>query len=181
MVLTPSTMPELGTSAPAFKLLDPKTGQWLTRDDVAGAKGLLVVFMCNHCPFVRHLEPGLLALGRDYKDSGIGIVGINANDPVAYPADAPESMAEKEYAFPYLFDETQAVAQAYSAACTPDFFLYDSELALVYRGQFDDSRPNSGLPVTGKDLRKAMDLLIAGEPISTAQRPSQGCNIKWRE
>jgi len=181
MSLTPSTMPELGTGAPPFKLLNPKTGQWLARDDVTGANGLLVIFMCNHCPFVRHIEQGLLALGRDYSDSGIGIVGISANDPVGYPDDAPERMAEKAYTFPYLFDETQTVARAYGAACTPDFFLYDGNLALVYRGQFDDSRPNSGLPVTGKDLRQAMDLLIAGQPTPLEQKPSLGCNIKWRE
>lgn len=181
MALTPSSMPELGTKAPAFELLNPKTGQWLNRDDIAGSKGLLVIFMCNHCPFVRHIEQGLLALGHDYKNSGIGIVGISANDPAGYPEDAPQRMAEKGYDFPYLFDETQAVAKDYGAACTPDFFLYDSELRLAYRGQFDDSRPNSGVPVTGRDLRQAMDLLILGQPVPEDQQPSLGCNIKWRE
>jgi thiol-disulfide isomerase/thioredoxin len=145
---------------------------------------MLVMFICRHCPFVKHLEKGLAQLGRDYNGSGVGIVAISSNDAANYPDDAPESLAEQAhtvgFSFPYLYDETQEVARAYGAACTPDFFLFDEGLKLVYRGQFDDSRPGSGIPVTGRDLRAAMDALIAGQPISPEQHPSLGCNIKWK-
>ena len=142
------------------------------------------MFICRHCPFVKHLEKGLAQLGRDYEGKGVGIVAISSNDAANYPDDAPESLAEQAhelgFTFPYLYDETQEVARAYGAACTPDFFLFDDGLKLVYRGQFDDSRPGNGVPVTGKDLRAALDALIAGQPISPEQHPSLGCNIKWK-
>lgn len=181
MALTPSNMIELGSPAPDFELPDPKTGHNLSLSEAAGNKGLLVMFICNHCPFVKHIEAGLVQLGQDYSDSGIAIVAISSNDVVSHPDDSPEKMAEKPYPFPYLYDETQAVAKAYDAACTPDFFLYDGSLKLVYRGQFDDSRPGNDTPVTGKDLRAAMDALLAGKPPLAEQKPSIGCNIKWRE
>jgi hypothetical protein len=142
------------------------------------------MFICRHCPYVRHVREGLAQLGRDYQDRDVGIVAISANDPEAYPEDAPESLAEEAreaaYTFPYLFDESQDVARAYSAACTPDFFLFDAGRALAYRGQFDSSRPGSGLPVTGEDVRGALDALLADQPVPEDQRPSIGCTIKWR-
>jgi len=184
MARTESVMLALGTSAPDFALLDVITERQTTTQAVAEPKGLLVMFICRHCPFVKHLETALAQLGRDYEDSGIGIVAISSNDAKNYPGDAPASLAEQagelRFAFPYLYDETQDVARAYDAACTPDFFLFDGGLKLVYRGQFDDSRPGTGVPITGKDLRAAMDALLAGTPISRDQRPSVGCNIKWK-
>lgn len=180
MALTPSTMVDLGSIAPDFKLPDPRNGQTVALSDLAGDKGLLVMFICNHCPFVKHVEPGLIQLARDYADKGIDIIAISANDVVSHPDDSPEKMAQKDYPFPYLYDESQAVAKAYDAACTPDFFLFDGDRKLVYRGQFDDSRPGNGVPVTGADLRAAMDALLAGRQPSTDQKPSIGCNIKWR-
>ncbi|MBL4868129.1 MAG: thioredoxin family protein [Pseudomonadales bacterium] len=180
MSLTPSTMSPLGSVAPVFKLLDPKTGGKITIDVARGDKGLLVMFICNHCPYVIHLEKALIDLGLSYQNSGLGIVAISANDVVNYPQDAPELMAKKEYCFPYLYDEDQSVAKAYDAACTPDFFLYDANLQLVYRGQFDDSRPNGSTPITGADLKDAMDLVIAEKSIASDQTPSVGCNIKWK-
>jgi thiol-disulfide isomerase/thioredoxin len=145
---------------------------------------LVVIFMCNHCPFVKHLADGLAAFAREYQPRGAAIVGINANDPGGYPDDSPERMIQEAeqrgYTFPYLFDETQEVAQAYRAACTPDFFVFDKEQKLVYRGQFDPSRPNSGKPVTGEDLRRAVDAVLAGQKPDAKQTPSIGCNIKWR-
>ena len=140
----------------------------------------LVCFICNHCPYVKHIKQGLLDLASDYLPQGVSIVAISSNDPEAYPDDAPDKMALEGYPFPYLFDETQEVARAYSAACTPDFFLFDSSRSLVYRGQFDDSRPGNGIPVTGSSLREALDALLAGEPVSPEQKPSIGCNIKWK-
>ena len=182
MARTESAMLALGTSAPDFVLTDAVSGHLVSTQAVSGPKGLLVMFICRHCPFVKHLETELAQLGRDYENSGIGIVAISSNDAANYPDDAPESLAEQArslgFTFPYLYDETQDVARAYDAKCTPDFFLFDDCLKLVYRGQFDDSRPGSGVPVTGRDLRGAMDALIAGTPISTNQRPSIGCNIK---
>jgi peroxiredoxin len=173
----------LGTPAPDFNL--PATdGRTVARDDFAAAPALLVMFICNHCPYVKHIRDGLAAFGRDYRSRGLAIVAINANDVAAYPQDRPEKMAEEAraagYAFPYLYDETQAVAKAYRAACTPDFFLFDRARRLVYRGQFDDSRPGSDHPVTGADLRAAADAVLAGREPSGAQRPSIGCNIKWK-
>lgn len=181
MARTPSTMVELGSPAAAFNLLDPTTNTWISTEAVAQPKGLLVIFMCNHCPFVKHILDGLRQLGSDYATSGIGIVAINSNDAEKYPDDAPEKMPELKLNFPYLYDETQAVAKAYDAACTPDFFLYNADLQLVYRGQFDDARPGSDIPVTGKDLRAAMDCLLEGRDIAENQVPSLGCNIKWKE
>ena len=184
MARTESAMLALGTSAPDFVLTDVVTGKLITTQAVSGPKGLLVMFICRHCPFVKHLEKALAQLGRDYADKGIGIVAISSNDADNYPDDAPESLAQQArdlgFTFPYLYDEMQDVARAYDAACTPDFFLFDDGLKLVYRGQFDDSRPGNGIPVSGKDLRAAMDALLAGTPISPEQLPSIGCNIKWK-
>jgi thiol-disulfide isomerase/thioredoxin len=184
MARTESAMLALGTSAPDFVLTDVITGRRVSMQAVSGSKGLLVMFICRHCPFVKHLERALAQLGHDYGDSGIGIVAISSNDAANYPDDAPESLAEQArllgFNFPYLYDETQDVARAYDATCTPDFFLFDGGPKLVYRGQFDDSRPGSSVPVMGKDLRAALDALIAGEPINPEQRPSLGCNIKWK-
>jgi len=182
-------MVSLGTVAPAFELKDVVSGKAVGRDDVAaGQPGLLVMFICVHCPYVKHVEEGLARIGRDYEGK-IGIVAISSNDTVEYPEDGPEEMRSQAvrlgFRFPYLFDETQEVARAYDAACTPDFFLFDRDLKLVYRGQLDDSRPRRGdhgndLPVTGKDLRAAMDAVIAGKRPDTNQRTSIGCNIKWK-
>ena len=183
MARTPSTMAPLGTPAPSFRLPDPSGRVW-SIEDFRDARGLVVAFICNHCPFVQHIRDGLAAFGRDYATRGLGIVAINSNDVASYPDDRPEKMAEEArrvgYTFPYLFDETQEVARAYDAACTPDFFLYDRERKLVYRGQFDDSRPENGKPVTGRDLRAACDAVLAGRPIAADQVPSIGCNIKWK-
>lgn len=189
MVLTPSTMPSLGMTAPDFALTDPSTGQTVTLDEIAtGPDGeprpFLVQFICNHCPYVVHLADGISQFGRDYAANGLGVVAISANDPGSHPADAPERMVEEAanrgYVFPYLFDAEQTVAQAYRAACTPDFFLFDADRSLVYRGQFDDSRPSNGVDVTGADLRAAADAVLEGNPVSAVQAPSIGCNIKWR-
>lgn len=183
MVLTASTMLELGAAAPQFSLPDVG-GKVVGLADVKGPSGLLVIFMCNHCPYVKHIQQELVAIGREYGDKGIGMVGINANDAVAHPDDSFEKMKEEAqrlgYPFPYLYDESQEVAKAYHAACTPDFFLFDAGDKLVYRGQLDDSRPGNDVPVTGRDLRQAMDTLLAGEAIVEDQQPSMGCNIKWK-
>jgi len=180
---TPSTMLELGSLAPDF-LLPDTNGKTVSRDVAAGEKGLLVIFMCNHCPFVIHVREELARLGKDYIAKGFGVVGINANDVANYPDDSPEKMAQEVkkagYTFAYLYDQSQEVAQAYRAACTPDFFLFDQDKKLVYRGQLDSSRPGNGLPVTGEDLRGAMDALLAGEAVEAKQLPSMGCNIKWK-
>jgi len=184
MALTPSTMTELGSLAPDFELLDVTSGRTLRRDAVTGEKGLLVMFICRHCPFVKHVQVELAKLGRDYAGRGIGIVAITSNDAVQYPEDGPEGSKEQArqvgFTFPYLYDETQAVAKAYDAACTPDFFLYGADQRLVYRGQLDDSRPENGKPVTGRDLRAALDAVLAGRAVAADQKPSIGCNIKWR-
>ena len=181
---TPSAMVQLGTVAPAFELADVVTGKAVGRDDAAaGMKGLLVMFICVHCPYVKHVEQELARIGNDYQGK-IGIVGVSSNDVAQYPEDGPEGMREQAQRlalpFPYLYDETQGVARAYHAACTPDFFLFDAGLKLAYRGQYDSSRPGNGLPVTGEDLRNAMDTVLAGKPVSPDQRPSIGCNIKWK-
>jgi len=180
-----STMTELGSAAPDFALSDVTTGRTVRLADFAERHGLLVMFICRHCPYVAHVREGLARLANDYVAADLAIVAISSNDPATYPDDAPESLAEEAreagYPFPYLFDETQETAKAYGAACTPDFFLYDRERRLAYRGQFDDSRPRSGLPVTGRDLCAAIDAVLAGEPVSKDQRPSVGCSIKWRE
>ena len=183
MVRTPSTMLALGTSAPDFSLVNVD-GRTLSLADVAGSRGTVVMFICNHCPFVKHVADQLAALGHDYLPQGIGVVAISSNDVATHPADSPEQMVreseERGYVFPYLFDETQAVAKAYHAACTPDFYLFDGDSHLVYRGQLDDSRPDSGIPVTGADLRRAIDAVLAGIPVPEPQKPSIGCNIKWK-
>lgn len=184
MARTESAMLALGTPAPEFSLLDVTSGERVELSGVAGPQGLLVMFICRHCPFVKHLEKGLAQLGRDYSGKGVGVVAISSNDAVNHPDDAPESLAvqarEIGFNFRYLYDETQDAARAYDATCTPDFFLFDAGLKLVYRGQFDESRPGNNVPVTGGDLRAAMDALIAGQPVNPEQKPSLGCNIKWR-
>lgn len=183
MVLTPSTMLPLGTQAPDFSLPDT-SGKTVNLADFADAPALLVIFMCNHCPYVKHVADGLASLGKEYQAKGVAVVGISSNDVKSHPDDAPARMAEEAqqrgYTFPYLYDESQAVAKAYRAACTPDFYIFDGEQQLVYRGQMDDSRPDSGKPVTGADLRAALDALLAGKPLPEKQTPSIGCNIKWR-
>lgn len=184
MARTESAMLALGTPAPHFALKDVTSGNKVDLSGAAGAKGLLVMFICRHCPFVKHLEKGIAQLGRDYSGKGMGIAAISSNDAANYPDDAPESLAEQArqlgFNFAYLYDATQEVARAYDATCTPDFFLFDADLKLSYRGQFDDSRPGNGVAVTGKDLRAALDAVIAGQPVNPDQRPSLGCNIKWK-
>ncbi len=183
MALTPSTMLPLGTAAPDFKLLDTN-GKIVALSDFAGKPALLVLFMCNHCPYVKHIRAGLAQLARDYQPRSVAIVGINSNDVANYPEDSPAKMKEEiksaGYLFPYLYDETQAVAKAYRAACTPDIYLFDKGRRLVYRGQFDDSRPGNGIPVTGKDVRAALDAVLAGKSVAPDQKPAIGCNIKWK-
>ena len=182
MAETPSTMLELGTPAPFFRLPD-LDGKLVSLDDFRG-KPLLVAFICNHCPYVKHVIDKFSELAREYQRKGVAVVAINSNDVDAYPEDSPERMrefaAKHHFTFPYLFDESQEVAKAYRAACTPDFYLFDREHKLVYRGQMDGSRPGNGVPVTGEDLTRAVELLLAGKPIPEDQRPSVGCNIKWK-
>ncbi len=182
MVKTASTMLSLGTQAPDFSLLNVD-GTSVDRAQFIG-KPLLVIFMCNHCPFVVHIRPALQKLAAEYQGKGLAVVGISSNDVAVYPQDGPDAMKEEAssagYTFPYLFDGTQEVAKAYKAACTPDIFLFDADHSLVYRGQFDSSRPGNGQPVTGADLRAACDAVLADQPVATEQRPSIGCNIKWK-
>ncbi len=183
MVKTASTMLSLGTSAPDFSLPNVD-GSTVSLSDFAGKPGLLVIFMCNHCPFVIHLRDELARFANEYREKGLAIVGISSNDVATHPDDSPEKMSEEAksagYTFPYLYDENQDVAKSYQAACTPDFFLFDRHQELVYRGQFDDSRPESGILVTGADMRAACDAVLAGQPVSQEQKPSIGCNIKWK-
>jgi peroxiredoxin len=183
MALTPSTMLPLGTLAPDFRLIGTD-GEFVALEQFRGASALLIIFLCNHCPYVKHVRQGLAQLAREYQEQGVAVIGINSNDAVAYPADNLEMMAvEKEqvgYTFPYLFDESQDVAKAYNAACTPDFYVFDREFRLVYRGQMDSSRPGNSVPVTGQDLRAALDSVLAGQLLDQDQRPSIGCNIKWK-
>jgi len=184
MALTASTMLELGTSAPDFALMDVVSGQTISLATFANQPALLVMFICRHCPFVKHVQNELAALGKDYLGKGLGIVAISSNDVANYPEDAPEKLKDMAntlgFTFPFCYDETQEVAKAYTAACTPDFFLFDCDLRLVYRGQLDDSRPSNGLPVTGADLRAAIAALLSHQPIPSDQKPSIGCNIKWK-
>lgn len=184
MVLTPSAMIPLGSEAPDFRLPDVVSGRDLTLGDVRSDVATVIMFICNHCPYVKHLQDGIVRLADDYAAEGVSFVAINSNDVENYPDDSPEKMAEvaeeKGYSFPYLFDETQEVARMYDAACTPDFFIYDAAMKCVYRGQLDDSRPGNGKPVTGKDMREALDALIEGREIAPEQVPSVGCNIKWK-
>lgn len=183
MALTPSTMLPLGTPAPEFEL--PDTADRVVRlADLKGRPALLVAFICNHCPYVKHVAEGFAKLAKEYQDRGVAVIGINSNDAQKYPDDAPaamqEEVAQRGYTFPYLFDESQQVAKAYRAACTPDFYVFDKDHKLVYRGQMDSSRPENGIPVTGEDLRAALDAVLSGKSIAELQRPSIGCNIKWK-
>lgn len=185
MALTPSTMLKLGTSAPDFTLPDVVSGKTISLPTFSGKKGLLVMFICRHCPYVVHVKEELARIGKDYQGKEIGIVAISANDAADYPDDAPGKLKEMAKAlglsFPFCYDATQETAKAYTAACTPDFFLFDEKRKLVYRGQLDDSRPGNGKPLTGKDLRCAMDAVLSGQPVSPDQKPSIGCNIKWKK
>lgn len=185
MALTPSNMLELGTIAPDFSLLDTVSDKLMTYSDIAGTKGTVVIFSCNHCPFVIHVNDELVRLGHDYEPKGVGFVAISSNDVDNYPQDGPDKMKalaeEVGYPFPYLYDETQAVAKAYDAACTPDIYLFDENRKLVYRGQLDGSRPGNDKPNDGADLRAAMDALLSGKAITDRQYPSAGCNIKWKK
>ena len=184
MAETPSTMVSLGTRAPDFSLPDTISGQQLSLAELKSPKATVVMFICNHCPFVKHVQPQLVSLANDYQKQEISFVAISSNDIRTHPSDGPEQMktVSKQfgYPFPFLYDETQQVARAYHAACTPDFFIYDGDLRLVYRGQLDDSRPGNNIPVTGKDIRAALDNILAGKAIAADQKPSLGCNIKWK-
>ena len=183
MAAVNSTMLPLGTKAPNFQLPDP-SGKQVALSDFAGAPALIVVFMCNHCPYVKHIRNELARLGRDYVPKGVAMVGISSNDVANYPADSPTKMAEEAraagYEFSYLYDETQQIAKAYRAACTPDIYLFDKDQRLIYRGQLDDSRPGNQIPVSGKEVRAALDAILGGKPVSPNQKPSIGCNIKWK-
>ncbi|MBD3618481.1 MAG: thioredoxin family protein [Chromatiales bacterium] len=184
MARTPSTMLELGTPAPSFALPEPLTGKTVSLHDFDDKPALLVAFICNHCPYVIHIRDQFIDFAREYADRGLQVVAISSNDVANYPDDSPEKMAElarqAKMPFPYLYDESQSAAKAYQAACTPDFFLFDADRRLVYRGQFDASRPKNDEPVTGLDMRNAVDALLAGQPIPEDQVPSLGCNIKWK-
>lgn len=184
MARTPSTMLPLGTAAPDFRLPDTE-GNFVSLEDYKESPALLVIFMCNHCPFVKHIIDDLVDLIPGYQAKGLAVVAINSNDVESYPEDRPEKMAElareKEFTFPYLYDETQEAAKAYHAACTPDFFLFDADHKLVYRGQMDDSRPGNDIPVTGADLRTALDAVLESKDVPAEQKPSIGCNIKWKQ
>jgi peroxiredoxin len=185
MAETPSTMLPLGTKAPLFTLLDTNTAQLVSLDDLQSDVATAIMFLCNHCPYVKHIQTKLAAIAKQYQEQGVSFIAINSNDAKAYPADCPEKMkmeAEShDYTFPYLFDETQSVAKAYQAACTPDFYIFDALLACVYRGRFDDSTPGNNRPVTGKDLTAALDNILANVPVDSEQKPSVGCNIKWKK
>ena len=184
MAMTPSNMIALGTKAPDFKLVNTVDDTLVTLDSAKGVNGTLIMFICNHCPFVKHVNAQLSQLAKDYASKGINCIAISSNDAENYPEDAPDKMKQNaidnDFKFPYLYDQTQAVAKAYDAACTPDFYVFDRDLALVYRGQLDDSRPGNGIPVTGKDIRQALDNMLNDKPISEVQKPSIGCNIKWK-
>lgn len=184
MAATPSTMMPLGTKAPEFNLLEPLSGTYKSLDKLKSDKATLIMFICNHCPFVKHVNDQLVRLALDYQPKGISFIAINSNDTDNYPEDSPEKMKEYalklKYPFPYLFDANQDVAKVYDAACTPDFYIFDKEMKCVYRGQLDDSRPSNGKPVTGQDIRKALEAILKGEEVSKEQLPSIGCNIKWK-
>lgn len=184
MATTPSNMMPLGTIAPDFNLLDVVSGKKVTLQSLKAEKATLIMFICNHCPYVKHIQGELIKLANDYQAKGMAFIAINSNDVVNYPDDSPDNMKkvsqDKGYPFPYLYDETQAVAKAYQAACTPDFYLFDNQLKCVYRGQLDDARPKNDIPVTGKDIRAALDAILAGQPVNPDQKPSIGCNIKWK-
>jgi len=185
MAFTESTILDLGTQAPEFTLPDTVSGDNISLGNIASDKATVVMFLCNHCPYVIHVNPEIVRLTKEYQAKGVSFVGISSNDVENYPQDGPEKMKEQAkavgYTFPYLYDETQEVAKAYDAACTPDFYVFDGDLKLVYRGRLDDSRPKNDNPLTGKDLRAALDAVLAGEPVSEKQYPSGGCNIKWKK
>lgn len=185
MALTPSTMLPINTKAPDFTLVDTLSNNMLSLDDIKGKKGTVIMFICNHCPFVKHVNDELVRLANDYRVTGFGFVAINSNDVAKHPDDSPQNMLEiarlHNYPFPYLFDESQEVAKTYNAACTPDFYLFNADLKLVYRGQLDNSRPGNGIPVNGRDLREALDNVLSNNPQRSDQKPSIGCNIKWKE
>ena len=185
MARTPSVMIPLGKKAPGFTLFDTESGKDLSLQVLKGPTATVIMFICNHCPFVKHINFELVKLGNDYKSKGISFIAISSNDVAGYPQDGPEQMklvaSQLNYPFPYLYDAAQDVAKAYEAACTPDFFIFDGNLSLVYCGQLDDSRPGNGQPVTGADIRNALDHLVQGKPVPTDQKPSIGCSIKWRE
>jgi len=184
MARTPSNMMPLGTKAPEFSLFDTTSGKTLSLNILKSDKATVVMFICNHCPFVKHVNAGLVALAKDYQPKEVSFVAISSNDVENYPDDSPEKMAEtaisEGYPFPYLYDETQQIAKAYDAACTPDFYIFDGNLNCTYRGQLDGARPGNDIPVTGEDIRAALDAMLAGKDVSTEQRPSLGCNIKWK-
>jgi peroxiredoxin len=184
MVATSSTMLALGTSAPDFQLPDATSGRLVARDDFADRPALLVMFICDHCPYVRHVANEIARVGHEYQERGVAVVAISSNDVEQQPGDSPEGMAafasERGFSFPYLYDESQSVARAYRAACTPDFFLFDGERRLVYRGQLDGARPSNDVPIDGRELRAALDAVLTGAPIPEPQLPSMGCNIKWK-
>ncbi|MEO6346283.1 MAG: thioredoxin family protein [Aquaticitalea sp.] len=184
MAQTQSNMLPLGTKAPNFKLLDVISGQNVELEECKGLKGTVIMFICNHCPFVKHINSQLVRMAKDYKPKGIDFISISSNDVVNYPQDAPDKMKENAknegYIFPYLYDASQQVAKAYQAACTPDFFVFDNQMKLIYRGQLDDSRPGNNVPVDGKDIRNTLNALLNKQPINEIQKPSIGCNIKWK-
>lgn len=184
MALTESNIFERGTKAPGFRLPDSVSGEMIALNDVHGVNGTVVMFICNHCPYVLHVNDGLIKLANDYKSKGVGFVAISSNDVANYPQDGPDKMKEQaeqlRYPFPYLYDESQDVAKAYAAACTPDIYVFDKDLKSVYHGQIDDSRPGNGIPVTGSDVRKVLDAMLAGEEYKGPEKPSIGCNIKWK-
>jgi peroxiredoxin len=184
MAFTESNMLELGTQAPEFTLPDTVSGKNMGVEDIRGPKATVVMFLCNHCPYVIHVNPEIVRLVEDYEPKGVGFVGISSNDAENYPQDGPDKMKEHAqetgYQFPYLYDESQEVAKAYDAACTPDFYVFDENMTLVYRGRLDDSRPKTDTPLTGKDLRAALDAVLEGKPVAEKQYPSGGCNIKWK-
>ncbi len=184
MARTPSNMLPLGTKAPEFNLIDTVSDASISLNGIKGSKGTVIMFICNHCPFVIHVNPEISQLAKDYTNQGISFIAISSNDVKNYPADSPSLMKQNAFdegfSFPYLYDETQEVAKSYNAACTPDFYIFDKDLKLVYRGQLDDSRPENGIPVTGKDMRNALDAIVDGKEVSKIQKPSIGCGIKWK-
>lgn len=184
MALTPSSMLPLGTPAPDFRLPDTVSGKLLSLSDLKPGTATVLMFLCNHCPYVKHVNPELIRLAHDYQSKGVSFIAISSNDATHYPDDAPEKMTQTAqrlgYPFPYLYDETQTVARAYQAACTPDFYVFDRQMRLVYRGRLDGSTPGNEIPLTGEDLRTALDAVLSGRPANAEQKPSMGCNIKWK-
>jgi thiol-disulfide isomerase/thioredoxin len=184
MSYTESTMLTLGTKAPPFHLMDTKSGKKISLEELKSMKATVIMFICNHCPYVKHVNPEIIRLAKDFIPRGVSFIAISSNDAIRYPDDGPEQMKIKAlelgYPFPYLYDETQEVARAYDAACTPDFYLFDGRLQLVYRGRLDGAKPKNEIPLTGKDLRNAIEAVLTGSPVTDKQYPSAGCNIKWK-